>query len=116
MQEPNNKLSAFLKQWPEIEPRAAFDQDVLRRIRVERAAATESAGLGLSFLDRLAAQLTSVWGIAAAVVVATVIGFLLASATSAPDADDTMIAGLPDALSLDTISGNYVAMVEGNLR
>ena len=116
MQENNDKLSALLKQGPEIEPRAAFDQDVLRRIRVERAAATESAGFGLSFLDRLAARLTSAWGVAAAVAAATVIGFLLASATLAPDADDAMIADLPDALSTETISGSYVAMMEGNLR
>ena len=116
MQEPNDQLGALLKRWPEIEPRAAFDQDVLRRLRLERAAVAESAGFGCGFLDRLAARRTSAWGVAAAVTAAVVIGFLLASATSAPDAGDTMIAGLPDALSPDTISGNYVAMVEGRFR
>ena len=117
MQGQNDKLSTLLKQWPEIEPRAAFDQDVLRRIRLERAAvAADSAGFGSDFLDRLTARLTSAWGVAAAVAVAVVIGFLLASATSAPDMGDGMIADLPDALRPGSLSGNYVALAEGNFR
>lgn len=115
MQEQNDKLGALLKRWPEIEPRPAFDQDVLRRIRLERAAVVESAGLDSAFLDRLVSRLTSAWGIA--VAAAIVVGFLLANTTPAPDAGrDPLAAGLPDALRPGTLSGNYVALMGGNLR
>ena len=115
MQEPNDKLGALLKQWPEVEPRPAFDQDVLRRIRLERAAVAESAGLRL--FDFLAARLTSGRGIAAAVAAAVAAGFVLASATPEPeDAAVPSAGGVSEWLAGDSVSGSYVAMLNGGGR
>lgn len=114
MQNQNDKqLKTLLKQWPEIEPRPAFDQDVLRRIRLERATAAESARV----FERWAARLTSAWGIAAAVTAAVVIGFVLASATPEPgDAAVPATDDMSDLLAADSVSGSYVAMLNGGGR
>jgi hypothetical protein len=114
MQEPNDRLDALLKQWPEVEPRPAFDQDVLRRIRLERARA-DSASAG--FFDRLALRLTSGWGIAAAITAAVVAGFVWASTTPVPaDAAVPSEDGISELLAGDSVSGSYAAMLNGGGR
>ena len=113
MQDQNDKLTTLLKQWPEIELRSAFDQDTLRRIRLERAVAAEYA----SVFECWAVRLTSGWGIAAAVAAAVVVGFVLASETPAPgDATASSTDGMSDLLAADAFSGNYVAMLNGGGR
>ena len=118
MQDQNDKLTTLLKQWPEIEPRPAFDQDVLRRIRLadlpSRPACPSTLG---QFLDDWAVRLTSGWGFAAAVAVAVMVGFVLASATPAPrDAATASADGVSDLLASDAFSGSYVAMLNGGGR
>ncbi len=114
MQEQNDRLGALLKQWPEIEPRPTFDQDVLRRVRLARAVTTESATAG--WWGRFVLRLTSTWGIAATVAAALFAGFLLANVTSGLDSSASGAADFPDALQTGTLSGNYVAMMGGDVR
>lgn len=113
MQKQNDKLASLLKQWPGIEPHPTFDQDVLRRIRIERAAAVMPVGLGFAFLDCLAARLMSLQGVAAAVAAAIVIGFLLACTTPAREMIATEVANHPEVSHLGTLSENYLAMARG---
>lgn len=113
MQKQNDKLASLLKQWPGVEPHPTFDQDVLRRIRIERAAAVTPVGLGSAFLDFLAIRLISVQGMVAAVAAAIVIGFLLACTTPAREMIATDVTSHPDVSHLGMLSENYLAMARG---
>ncbi len=106
----DRQLKTLLKRWPEIEPRPAFDQDVLRRIRLER---TKDAGVS----GLWAARLTSRWGIVAVVLAAAAVGAVLAGVTPVYGKGDGPAAdSVPDLLAEDSVSGSYVAMLNGGGR
>ena len=81
MNQHDEKLSALLKQWRDIEPKANFEANVLRRIRLAQAPEAERIA-GIELWRRLFSQPVLVR--AAAVIVAGMIVGATAGVVSAP--------------------------------
>jgi hypothetical protein len=97
MNQNDDKFKQLLGQWREIEPRAQFGADVLRRIR---QAAPEQPG----WLERFGLQ--PIWVQAVAMLAGITIG-LHAGLNPAPAAQDAAL------LKPGTLTGNYVSMISG---
>lgn len=101
----DDKLSALLKQWRDIEPRGNFEANVWRRIRM---AAAQDAPERLSLVEAIGRLLwRPAWSVAAAVVMALVVGVWTGIATG--PRRDTSQAELR-FLAPGTLAGSYLEM------
>ena len=111
MKETDAQLHALLKQWGEIEPRANFEANVWRRIRLARAEQTERVSLP---------QLLHRWlwrpalAVAAAVVVSTIVGSSAGVLTSRRQI--TVASGELQFLGSGTLAGGYVKIATESTR
>lgn len=108
--ERDERLSALLRQWPDIEPKANFEANVWRRIRMEGA--TQSAGIWARWLDWFLPH--PVWAGAAAVFVALFLGAL--AGVTVPGRGQASHAGDHTLLSPWTVAGTYLTVSEGGWR
>lgn len=116
MNEPDNQLSTLLKQWPAPEPRAALEQDILRRVRLAATAAPAPATGPLAGL--LPAWLQAPWRLATAAGAALALALLTGLATELvlpPPGAAATATRLPgfSLLAPGTVAGNYVALTSG---
>jgi hypothetical protein len=111
MKQDDDKLSSLLKQWRDIEPRANFEANVRRRIRLATTDAPERGGW-MELLQRLTRQ--PAFSIAAAVVVGLIVG-MWGGIKSAPQV--TNRAGMElQFLSSGTLAGSYVSLTREGRR
>ncbi len=106
MSQNDDKLRALLKQWPEIEPRASFEADVWRRIRLASANEPERVSLAELLWRRLLWQ--PAFSVAAALMVSVIIGssagvFTASRHGTAPRAELSF-------LSSGTLAGGYLQL------
>ena len=104
----DEKLSALLRQWRGIEPRAGFASDVQRRIRLAGAVSVEQGGWAET-VQRLLGRPALAVGLAVAVSI--IIGSsagLLTGARTAP--------GELRFLSAGTLAGGYVQLTSRGAR
>lgn len=105
MKENDEKLSALLKQWRDIEPHANFEANVWRRIRVAAAPVVDP----INWIDAIGRLLwRPAWSVVAAVVVALIIG-VWGGIASVPRQTVGPTAELR-FLSSDTLAGGYAQM------
>ncbi len=106
-----DKLSNLLRQWPGIEPRPAFEQDVLRRLRLE---ATRPAAAGLwSWLPAwLGSPTRLAWGAVLPLILALLVGIVSNHVLPAADTHAPTPYGGLSVLDSDTVTGGYIAMLE----
>jgi hypothetical protein len=97
MNPSDDKLQQLLGQWREIEPRAQFEADVLRRIR-------QTAPQHQGWLEQFGLQ--PVWVQAVAMLAGITIG-LHAGLNPAPTEKNGAL------LKPGTLTGNYVSMISG---
>lgn len=111
MNERNDKLTALLKQWRDIEPKANFEANVRRRIRLAQTEAPETVTLA-ELLRRW------LWQPASSVAAAAVLGLVVGvwggiSSTPRPEkpryADTQFLGG-------ETLAGSYLRMASGGAR
>jgi len=105
MSQNNDKLSALLKQWWDIEPRGNFEANVWRRIRLAEAAQPERVTIA-EWLRRL------IWQPSVSVAAAAVIGMSVGlwnglGAVAKPRATAQLEFGLPGESSL---AGGYIRL------
>ena len=107
----NDDLGKLFKQWRDIEPRADFQANVWRRIRLAEAAQT-AAPERLSLAEWLAWR--PAWAVAAAVVVSAILGssagVLSARRGASPFHGETQF------LSGGTLAGGYVKLASNPAR
>lgn len=96
----DDKLKQLLGRWREIEPRAQFEADVLRRIR-------QTAPERISWLDQFG--LRPAWVQAVAMLAGIAVG-LHAGLGPSPQSQNTAL------LKSGTLAGNYVSMISGGAR
>jgi hypothetical protein len=108
MSQTDNKLSALLKQWRDIEPQGNFEANVWRRIRTTDAPTPERLGSRALWQRWLAPP---AWAVATAVAIAAAIG-AWGGLRSAPQAQPTAPMSLT-FLTPDTLAGGYVQVVRG---
>ena len=104
----DDRLDALLSQWKGIEPGAAFEAGVWRRIRV--ASAAEPRGLSLIEMLRDWIVPRPAWSSAIAAAAAILIGIW--AGFSAPPARAGRQAAEP-LLNPQTLAGSYLTMVTG---
>src|ERR1700722_4019438 len=105
MKEDDEKLSALLKQWRDIEPPADFEANVWRQIRVAAAPAVDT----VNWIDLIGQLLwRPAWSVLAAVVVALVVG-VWGGIASVSRQIDRPTAELR-FLSSGTLAGGYAQM------
>lgn len=100
MNQNDDKLKQLLGRWSEIEPRAQFEADVLRRVR---QLTPERPG----WLERFGLQ--PAWVQAVAMLAGIVIG-AYAGLSPAPMSQDVA------QLKSGTLAANYVSMISGGAR
>jgi anti-sigma-K factor RskA len=112
MNHKDDKLSALLRQWREIEPRANFEANVRRRIRLAQSGQPERVNL-VELLERLMWR-PALAAAAAVVVVSSVIG----SSAGVLTARQTVSVGSSELqfLSAGTLAGGYVKLASGGVR
>jgi hypothetical protein len=105
MNQNDDRLRALLKQWRDIEPRANFEANVWRRIRIAAAERTERVSL-IEIMGRLLWR--PAWAVAATLVVALGVGVWggMASASRRLDASRAEL----QFLSSGTLAGSYLQM------
>ena len=105
MNQNDDKLRALLRQWRDIEPRGNFEANVWRQIRTASAERRE----GISLVEAIGRLLWQpAWSVAAALVVALVIGVSSGIAVNSRHAD-TSRAEL-QFLASGTLAGSYLEM------
>lgn len=116
MNQQDPQLSGLLRKWQDIEPRPAFAQDVLRRMRLATPApGTAGEETGLRFLLRrwLPPALRPVALTAAAAFVGGVLFGLTATRPIADSAGERDAPVRFQILQPGTVSGNYLAFTQG---
>jgi hypothetical protein len=109
MKEPDKQFRALLNQWREIEPKANFEVNVWRRIRLAQTEQLEQGSLP-QLLRRWLWQ--PAMAVAAAVVVSAIVGSSAGVLTSHEPM--TAASGELQFLSSGTLAGGYVkATTEG---
>jgi hypothetical protein len=105
MNQNDDKLSALLKRWRDIEPRGNFEANVWRQIR----AATEPTVETVNWIDLIGRLLWQpAWSVVAAMVVALIVG-VWGGIASVPRQVDRPTAELR-FLSPGTLAGSYTQM------
>jgi anti-sigma-K factor RskA len=112
MNHKDNKLSALLRQWREIEPRANFEANVRRRIRLAQNGQPERVTLA-ELLERLMWR-PALATAAAVVVVSSVIGSSAGVLTARPTV--SVGSGELQFLSAGTLAGGYVRLASEGVR
>ena len=107
----DERLTALLREWQGVEPRADFDAAVWRRIRTASVAEPGTLSFVSILRDRVLSQ--PVWATALAAAAAVVIGFL--AGIVVPASHEGHAAGEP-LLNAQTVAGSYLAMVSGETR
>jgi hypothetical protein len=105
MNQSDEKLSALLKQWRDIEPKGNFEADVWRRIRIADSRRPERVNL-IGTIGRLLRQPS--WSVAAALGVAVLVGVWGGMGSISRKAD-TSQAEL-QFLAPGTLAGSYLQM------
>ncbi len=111
MNQEDDKLSALLKQWRDIDPPTNFEANVWRQIRVAAAPAVDPVNW-IELIGRLLWQ--PAWSVVAAVVVALVVG-IWGGITSVPRQINTPTAEL-QFLSSGSLAGSYAQMTSRETR
>jgi hypothetical protein len=106
MNQNDDKLSALLKQWRDVEPPTNFEANVWRQIRVAAAPAVETVNW-IDLIGRLLWQ--PAWSVVAAMVVALIVG-VWGGIASVPRQTNTPTAEL-QFLSSGTLAGGYAQML-----
>ena len=107
----DDKLKALLKQWRDIEPKANFEANVWRRIRLAEAEQPESVTI-VGWLQRLLWQ--PAFSVVAAVAVAVAVG-AWGGVRSAPQRPDRQQSEL-GFLSTGTLAGSYAHLTTRGTR
>ncbi|OGV74121.1 MAG: hypothetical protein A3K19_23740 [Lentisphaerae bacterium RIFOXYB12_FULL_65_16] len=116
--DPNEKkLSELLRQWPGREPSPTFEQDVLRRIRLDRAqpdAGLDAPGIWGWLPAWLAAPRRAAFAAGCTLVLAFAVGVVGAMVVPA-GSDARAIPGTTpfSLLAPGTVAGDYLAMTGG---
>ena len=97
---PDDKLKQVLGQWRDIEPRAQFEADVMRRLREP---ATEPAAWATRF------GLQPAWVHAVAMLAGIAVGVYAGLGSNLQSPNTTL-------LKPGTLAGNYVSMISGGAR
>ena len=105
MNQNDDKLSALLKRWRDIEPRGNFEANVWRQIRIAAEPAVDTVNW-IDFIGRLLWQ--PAWSVVAATVVALIVG-VWGGIASVPRQTDRPTAEL-QFLSPGTLAGSYAQM------
>jgi hypothetical protein len=105
MNQNDDRLSALLKQWRDIEPRGNFETNVWRQIRVAATPAVDTVNW-IDLIGRLLWQ--PAWSVVAAMVVAVIVG-VWGGIASVPRQIDRPTAELR-FLSSGTLAGSYAQM------
>ena len=105
MNQKDDKLSALLKKWRDIEPRGNFEANVWRQIRTAAEPAVETVNW-IDLIGRLLWQ--PAWSVVAAMVVAVIVG-VWGGIASVPRPIDRPTAEL-QFLSPGTLAGSYAQM------
>lgn len=103
MNQNDEKLSALLKQWRDIEPRANFEANVWRRIRLAQAEQPEHVS-PIEFLQRL------LWRPALATAAAVTISVIVGSSAGVLSISQRpkVASGELDFLSRGSLAGSYL--------
>ena len=111
MKEPDEQLHALLKQWGEIEPKANFEVNVWRRIRLAQAEQTERVSLP-QLLHRW------MWRPALAVAVVMVVSVIVGTSVGVLTSHKQMMiaSGELQFLGSGTLAGGYVKASAGGIR
>ncbi|MGD0016661.1 MAG: hypothetical protein ABSC38_03975 [Verrucomicrobiia bacterium] len=111
MKEPDEQLRPLLKQWGEIEPKANFESNVLRRIRLAQAEQMERVGLPQLLRHWL-------WQPAMAVAVVMVASAIIGSSVGILSARGTATVTPSELqfLGSGTLAGAYVKASTGGER
>jgi hypothetical protein len=111
MRQDDDKLSALLNQWRDIEPRGNFEANVWRQIRIAAAPRVDT----VSWIDLIGRLLWQpAWSVVAAVVVALIVG-VWGGIASVPRQIDRPTAELR-FLSSGTLAGSYAQMASQEAR
>lgn len=108
--EPDN-LNSLLRQWPGIEPRPTFEQDVLRRIRLE-AARPAAESLWSWLPGWLGSPGRLAWGAALPLLLALLLGIVSNHILPVAEAHVPTAYGGLSVLESDTVTGGYIALTE----
>lgn len=111
MNQEDDKLSALLKHWRDIEPRGNFEANVWRQIRVAAAPAVDPVNW-IDLIGRLLWQ--PAWSVVAAMVVALIVG-VWGGIASVPRQADRPTTEL-QFLSWGTLVGSYAQMTSRGAR
>ena len=111
MNQNDDKLSALLKKWRDIEPRGNFESNVWRQIRTAAEPAVETVNW-IDLIGRLLWQ--PAWSVVAAMVVAVIVG-VWGGIASVPRPIDRPTAEL-QFLSPGTLAGSYLQSSAKELR
>jgi hypothetical protein len=106
MKPNDDKFSTLLKKWRDVEPRADFEANVWRRIRATGQSEQIERVRLIDLIGRLLWQ--PAWSVAAALVVALVVG-IWGGVASVPHQADTSKSEL-QFLSSGTLAGSYLQM------
>lgn len=107
MNEAPDKLQALLKQWHGVAPRPAFEQDVLRRIRLDREQGDSAATGVWGWLAGWTGAAKAAAGLA---LVAAVIGGAGLAFMQENNGDSILDRNAFTLLRPGSVAGNYVAM------
>jgi hypothetical protein len=107
----DDKLKALLKQWRDIEPKANFEANVWRRIRLTEAEQPESVTI-VEWLQRLLWQ--PAFSVVAAVAIALAVG-AWGGVRSAPQRPNRQQSEL-GFLSPGTLAGSYAQLTMRGVR
>ena len=107
----DDQLRDLLKHWKDVEPKASFESNVWRRIRLAEAEETERTTIA----ERLWRSVTQpAWAMATAVIVSVIIGSSTGVVTSRPRASVTR--GELQFLGAGTLAGGYSKLATGGTR
>ncbi len=111
MTNPEDKLSALLKSWRDLEPKPSFEANVWRRIRLAEQPKPSRAGLAELLCGWLRKP---VWLTAVAVVVSVVFAATISGFTASKPAPE--VRGELQFLGPDTLSGGYLKVAAEGAR
>jgi hypothetical protein len=109
--EQDRQLSRLLKEWPGPEPRPTFEQDVLRRIRLE-VVPPSATGLWAWLPVWLNSRGRLAWATVVPLTVAFALGVASAWLPPSTGTDAATPLGSLSVLEHGTVAAGYVAMSE----
>ncbi len=114
MQTPEpDPLSSLLRQWPDLEPGPTFEQDVLRRLRLE-ATRPAAAGLWVWLPTWLGSPWRLAWSVVLPLTLALLVGIVSNHVMPVAGTHATTAYGSFSVLEPGTVAGDYLAMMEAH--